>query len=431
MSPLVAFAGLVTIGLLAMRLPRPPQHYVASLDPVLAGGAALVLSGLVLGPGIDLLTRPVLVAFAPVTTLAVGWIGAALGARFERRYLRRIPRAAWLLAMIAAAGAFIVVAVAAWLLTRAVPALAGAWTPRLAAILTLAAVGAVASPDAVARVARTTGVPRRTARALSLAATLEAAFATVAISVPLALHRSHPLAGRGPLGWLSWILLAAAGGALAGAVFIALTRGLPTRAGLGCLLVGTLAFAAGFGYAVGLSPFVVCALAAAVVVNRSPHRHAVRQLLAEWQPLVYGILLVVTGALLVLPTPWLLVAAALLVVLRAASQWASVRYSRVALHRTDVPPDFGLGTVAPGGVAIALGLSFVFTYGLQGPAAGDPTLTTIVLGVAAALLAATPLMTRALSGRVARPAAVAPAAPLTGSTAAAELSANAPAEWPR
>jgi hypothetical protein len=55
-------------------------------------------------------------------------------------------------------------------------------------------------------------------------------------------------------------------------------------------------------------------------------------------------------------------------------------------------------------------------------------LTTIVLGVAAAQLAAPPLMVLALRTTAASPAAP---APLTPAAAPAELSGNAPADWPR
>src|SRR5690348_9964863 len=91
-SPVLALAGLVAIGLLATRLPRLEWRRPHTLDSVCAAGGPLVLAGLILGPGIDLLSRPVLRALAPVTALAIGWIGATLGARFEWRYVRRIPR---------------------------------------------------------------------------------------------------------------------------------------------------------------------------------------------------------------------------------------------------------------------------------------------------------------------------------------------------
>src|SRR5438874_2727143 len=84
--------GTSSLGLLATRLPPVRWRHGTSLDLVLATGGPLVLLGLVLGPGIDLINRPVLAALAPVTALTIGWIGAALGTRFEWRYIRRIGR---------------------------------------------------------------------------------------------------------------------------------------------------------------------------------------------------------------------------------------------------------------------------------------------------------------------------------------------------
>ena len=75
-----------------------------------------------------------------------------------------------------------------------------------------------------------------------------------------------------------------------------------------------------------------------------------------------------------------------------------------------------------------MGVNCFITYGSDGTGASGALLTTIVLGVAAAQLAAPPLMVLALRTTVASPAAP---APLTPAAAPAELSANTPAEWPR
>src|SRR5207247_2441570 len=168
-SPVLALAGLAAIGLLATRLPPVQWRHVTSLDLVLTAGAPLVLLGLVLGPGIDLINRPVLGALAPVTALAIGWIGAALGARFEWRAMRRIGRGTWLLAALSAAAAFAVVTLGAWLLGRLVPALATVWTPRLPALLTIGAVAAASGPGAVTLVARAVGIRKSVTRAFSMA----------------------------------------------------------------------------------------------------------------------------------------------------------------------------------------------------------------------------------------------------------------------
>ncbi len=412
-SPVLALAGLAAIGLLVTRLPPVRWHHGTSVDLVLAAGAPLVLLGLVLGPGIDLVTRSVVGALAPVTALAIGWIGAALGARFEWRYLRRIGRDTWLLAALSAAAAFVAVALGAWLLGRVVPALSSAWTPRLAAVLTLGAVAAASGPGAVILVARAVGLRKRVTRAFAVAAALETACGALAFTVPLALHRPQQLAGRLELGWLAWLVLAAGSGALVGMVFLSLTRWRSAQADIGFALLATLLFGAGVGNAAELSPFLVCALATALIVNVSPRRHAVRRVLTDWERPIYAIFLVIAGALLTLPTVWILVAVPLLAAARAAAKWAVVRYS-VALRFGGGPPsDVGLGTIAQGGAVIALGLSFSTTYGGEstGASGGGALLTTIVLGVVAAQLAAPPLMALALRTTAATRAATASLTP--------------------
>src|SRR5207302_1075712 len=205
-NPILALGLLAVAGLLAARLPRPSSPRPPSLDLAVTAGAPLVLLGLVLGPGIELLARPLWRALAPLTAFAVGWIGAALGARFEWRYVRRIPRATGLLAAAGAGAAFLVVALGAWLLAWRVPSLAAVWAPRLPTVLGLAAVAAASGPGAVTAVARAVGVAPRLARALSRAAALETAAAALAMGVPLAPR--HPVAwtvvalsGGAPVGW--------------------------------------------------------------------------------------------------------------------------------------------------------------------------------------------------------------------------------------
>src|SRR5207253_5530747 len=76
-NPLLALGLLAAVGLLATRLPRLPARHSLGLHPVFAAGALLLLLlGLVLGPGIGLLSGPALRALAPATALAIGWIGA-------------------------------------------------------------------------------------------------------------------------------------------------------------------------------------------------------------------------------------------------------------------------------------------------------------------------------------------------------------------
>lgn len=420
MNPVLALALLAAVGLLATRLPRVPTPHSASFNLVLAAGGPLVLLGLVLGPGIELMTRPVLAALAPVSALAIGWIGATLGTTFEWRYVRRIPRAIWLLALVSAGVTFVVVALTAWLATRASPSLAAAWAPRVPALLTLAAVAAVSGPGAVRLAAQVLGIRRGVARLFARVAALETVYGALAMTVPLALLRPHGPARHPELGWLSWMVLAVGSGALVGLVFLSLTRLRPARDDLGMALLATLLFGAGVGYAADLSPFVVCALATVVVVNWSPHRRQARALLAAWEHPIYAIFLIVVGALLTLPTAWILVVVPVLAAARLAVRWVSVRYARVALKLAALPPHMGLATVAQGGAALALGINYYVMYGDRPERAGPggAVLTTIALAVAIAQLTAPPLLQLAL-----RP----PSAPLTAVPANPELPSNASA----
>jgi hypothetical protein len=428
-SPVLArFAGLAAVGLLAARLPRRAWRRTPGVDVLLAAGAPLVLGGIALGPGIDLLDRPTVRLLAPLTALALGWIGATLGARFEWRYLRRIPRGIWLLAALEAASAFLSVAFGAALLARLRPALAAAWIPRLPALLTLAAAAAAAGPGAAVLVARIAGIRPRVARAVARVALIEAGCAALALTVPLALHRAHASSESAELGWVAWLVFTTGGGALIALVFQSLTRLQPGRAELGFALLAALLFGAGIGYAADLSPFLVCALAAAVIVNVSPRRHVVRQVLTDSERAAYAGLLLITGALVRLPTAWILVAAPLLAGLRAAAQWGVVRGGRVAFPLPAVAPDVGLGTIAQGGVALACGVTFALVYGGLGPATagagsgGGAVLATVVVALAVTDLAAPRLMAVMLR---------AGPAPLTPRPVPPELSATGSAEWPR
>ncbi len=427
-SPVLArFAGLAAVGLLAARLPRRAWRRTPGLDLLLAAGGPLVLVGVALGWGIELLDPPTLRRLAPLTALALGWIGATLGARFEWRYLRRIPPGIWLLALLEAASAFLSVAFGAALLARLRPALAAAWVPRLPALLTLAAAAAAAGPGAAALVARIGGSRPRVARAVARVALIEAGCAALALTVPLALHRAHASTESAELGWVAWLVFTTGSAALLALVFQSLTRLQPGRADLGFALLATLLFGAGIGYAADLSPFLVCALAAAVIVNVSPRRHVVRQVLADFERAVYAGVLVVTGALVRLPTAWLFVAAPLLAGLRAAVKWGVVRGGRVAFPLPEVAPGVGLGTIAQGGVAIACGLTFALVYGGLGPGGaggsrGGAVLATVVLAVAVTDLAAPWLMALMLR---------AGPAPLTPRPVPPELRATGSAEFPR
>ena len=400
MNPVVALALLAIAGVLVTRLPGFPAPRSPTLDLVRAGGTPLVLLGVLLGPGIAVLDRSTLAALAPVSALAVGWVGARLGARCEWRLLRRVGKETWGVVGAQAVAGVGVGFVAAWLGTRLVPALAAAWTPHLPAALTLGAVAILPGARPMERAARAAGLAPQQVRSLRRVALLDAACGTLACAIAVGL--GHPSTGGLAPGWVAWLAVEIAAGTVVATVFLGLSRLAPERAELGLALIGVLLLGAGLGYAADASPFVVCALAAALIVNLSPQRRRVRTLLAAWERPTYEVLLVLVGAALTLPTLWVLAAAPVLAALRVMAQWSTVRSGLAYLPAAALPPNAGLANAAQGGSALALGLSFWLTHGT-----GGAVLTTIVLGVVLTHVAAPSVMRLALAGPRLTPARVA------------------------
>jgi len=393
-NPVLALALVLIAGLAATRLPLPHLRRGLSLDLALAAGAPLLLAGVALGPGLGVLDHATLGALVPVTVLGIGWIGAAFGARLEWRFLRRIPRRVWALAALQAAAVLVVIAVAARLLTRAAPALAAVWRPTVPALLTLGAAAMVSGPGAVALVARALRVPAARARALDRAALLDTGFGALVFAFALGLSQPHRSFAGVALGWIHWIAVAVAASGGVGVLFLWFSR-LWGDADLDALdldLLGVVLLGSGLGYATDLSPFIVCALATALIVNLSPLKRRVQTLLASWEPPVYAVFLVVVGALLDLPTLWLVPAALLLGVARVAVRWAVVRDAQGWRDPTTQPPHLGLATLAQGGVPLALALSFNLIYA----GSGGSLLTTVFIAVVLAQAIAAPLLALAL-----------------------------------
>jgi xanthosine utilization system XapX-like protein len=247
-------------------------------------------------------------------------------------------------------------------------------------------------------------------RALGTAATINTAFGILAFMLALAVDypRGGPLGG--PLGAGAWLLLTLGSGVLVGMLFLGLAR-LREPRDVGVSLLGTLLFGAGVGYAADLSPFIVCAVAAALVANFSPERRAVMDQLETWEPRINTVLLVMAGALLGLRTLWLVPAALVLGALRLAARWGAQRYGRRRPGAGRLRADAGLAGIAQGGVAVALGINFLLLYRGTGAPAADAVLTTVVLGVMMSQLAA-PLFIIRTRG----------SPELTGSPAPAEVS---------
>src|SRR2546427_8645138 len=172
---------------------------------------------------------------------------------------------------------------------------------------------------------------------------------------------------------------------------------------------------AGFTYATQLSPFVVCALIAALGVSFSPAavRVSVQRALRRWEVPLYAAFLIIAGALLQRFTPWLLPAAGLLAVIRAAVRWVTVRFGLDQMdpiwRSLPFPPprEFAFPVMRQGAAAVALAARCSFVRGGAGGTGGGgggggAVFLTVLLSVLAAEVVVwlTPLTAAARPGVV-------------------------------
>ena len=382
MHPLFALALVLIAGIGVTRLTRPALHYPL-LDGILATGVPFVLLGAVLGPGLGVLDAATLRILDPVTALGIGWVGASFGARLEWRMLRRVSGRTWLVGAALAVPVLITTGATAWALARSVQPLGEAWGrpfPAVALILAGAA---------------TTAASWRGPKLGRRNALLDTAFGTAVAAVGVAWYHPH-LALRSIV--LTVIASAGLSGLFAGFVRWQNDR---TDLGVGVALTGVIVAGAGFTYATQLSPFVVCALIAALAVSLAPAgvRVSVQRALRRWEIPLYAAFLIIAGALLRRVTPWLLPAAMLLAMLRAAVRWVTVRFG---LDQMDpiwrslpfpAPREFAFPVMRQGAAAVALAAGFDFVRGSSAGGSGGAVFLTVLLSVLAAeaLVVLTPL----------------------------------------
>jgi hypothetical protein len=367
--PVLALALVIIAGIGATRLSRPSFRHPAVLDDLLATGVPFLLVGVLLGPGLGVVDAAGLRMLQPLVALAIGWIGALFGAHLEWRMVRRVSGRTWLIGATLALPVLLVTTVMAWAMAHALPALAEAWgRPLLPTALVLGG-------------ALTTAASQRGPRLGRRNALLDTLFGAAAVTVAVALYHPH-LAARN-------LALTLVAGAALGGLFVALARGglLQDPPGAAIAAFAAILCGAGFSYAAGLSPFVVCGLEAAVFMSFSPAvvRRAVAGLLGGWELPLYAAFLIVAGALLRPLTAWLLMAAVVLALIRVLVRWVTVRFG---LDQVDPvwqslpfapPPEFAYSVIRQGATAVALAAGFDLVRGAPGP-----MLVTILLSVMAA-----------------------------------------------
>jgi hypothetical protein len=267
----ILIAALVLIVAISFWRPLRRVRSLLGVGHLLSTGHAFLVLGFLLGAAGGEWPARLIEEVSPVVAFVAGWIGFATGMRFDLRVLRTVPARAYVVALVPALVAALLVGGAslAVLLFVRVP-----WTQALAGALVIAGAAASSGPT-LAAVLRTRRAGRAAPvrgilRLIEFSAGVDDVVVVVLALLAFTLFRAHPDAVAP--GWL--LLISVLGSALLGAItwlFLGGRAGDDERMLLGLAM---LAFVAGFAGWLHLSPAGVAAIAAVVLVNLPGERMA-------------------------------------------------------------------------------------------------------------------------------------------------------------
>jgi Kef-type K+ transport system membrane component KefB len=321
--------------------------------------------------------------------IGLGWIGFAIGFRFEIRALDELPRGTAAAVGLLTAVPFAVIVGACGLLLRIawgftpdavflrdaiLLGTAGAVTARSAPSLLIARGGGAESGDRVARIVQ-----------------LEELAALAGLVLVAAFFRPQGSLVAWQLPGTAWVFVSLGLGTAVGLLAFALFSSFRSGQQVVVVLIGTICFAAGMASYLRLSPIVVCAIAGLLLASLpGPWKEQLRGALDRLERPIYLLFLFIAGALWRFTDAqgWILMA--VFVAARLGGKWLAL-----AIHRRFQLPGLGAAErrslfVAPiGALAVAIVVNAQDLY--SGPSLswivtaiiGGSVLTEIVVQVLA------------------------------------------------
>ena len=352
---------------------------------LIVSGAEYLLLGALIGPyGAGLLphgagdAHGALDLFAPLVTLALGWVGTIIGMQFYLPAMMRVRAVTWQVAWVEALATFATVG--------ALTGLAAYWQFGLtlrASLAAGAAFGAVATacaPTGIEVVARRLGHRGPLMRQLEITAAVDALAAVIAIGLVACLRHVAPVDVRAPTP-TEWAVISVAMGLAGGALFhlfLGEERQSPDR--LVISLGGAVALASGAAAYLQLSPLLVAIVMGATLANTSPNRQVIAATLAAGERPFYFVLLVVAGASWQAGRVSWLLPLGLFVLARTVAKVGAARLSaRLARQLGELGPHWGRALLGQGGLALAIALEYASRRGPLHELVFTATLVSVLL----------------------------------------------------
>jgi Kef-type K+ transport system membrane component KefB len=327
---------------------------------LIVSGAEYLLLGILLGPeGTGLLTPAAVESFTPITTLALGWMGALIGTQYVLPLMVRIP------------SIFYRVAFAESLLTlsvvTAIMLVAFHWgydvtiATALAPAVTLGAVATASAGAGVTIIARLVSRPALVVRQLQVSTATNAAVAVIASGLLLAIVHPAPRAGGRPLTPTEWAVITVGVGAVGGTLFHLFVETERKVDRLFISLAGAIILVSGAATYLSLSPLFAALCFGLVLANTSRNRAEIVAALERVERPLYFVLLVFAGATWRPSGVAWLAAVVLFLVTRTA---AKIGGARLSARANDALPALGIhwgrGLLGQGGLALAIALTYLY-----------------------------------------------------------------------
>lgn len=379
MDPLVSTLVLILVALLGARFSFSTEGVPAGPRLLFRTGTHFVFVGFLLGPqALGLISAEALAQLDPLLALALGWVGFLFGLQLDRESLKQFPSRFFVVAGIQAILTLAVFLLVGWVLLEAV---GQAGEVQMLLLGAAAATACTTTPAGIALVSTNFLVRGKVRELLFFIASVDAVIGITALQVVYSFY--HPgqlvlnLTQVPPLGWM---VLSLGLGVLCAILFLWLTRARPGSEELVLLLLGISALVSGGALQLQISPLFVAAVMGAVVANLHADRQRVFSVLQQWEKPIYVVLLILAGALLRVPTLWILPLIGFYVVARTLGKVAG---SAIAVTVTELPVPMprrlGLGLLPQGGISLAMAVSVVLSY--EGLAVGGYSAAELFFGV--------------------------------------------------
>lgn len=383
---------LLVVGL-ALLATHVASGWLARRLFVVSGFEYLVI-GILIGPeAFNIVSAGQLRQFAPVTLLALGFLGLGLGMRCHLPTLVRVPGMAWRLSF---AQAFATLAVVAAL---TVVVLLGSGGLDLATALppaiALGAIATISLPQAVEVGARAIGREGPTVELLRTATLVDGLVGICVLGMLMALGHT-PVDGftRTPTP-TEWAVIATGIGVACGALFYLFVGGDRSPDRVVIALAGTTLLATGAAAHLGLSPLYSTTVMGVILVNTARRRDLLESVVTRAErPLVF-VMLILAGASW---HPDLSITTMLAVVVYLLARWVGkVGGARLATRANGVAAthglDWGRALLGQGSLALAMGYAWLSSdvVGLR-----DLVFTAAVVGVITTDLSAARTVRRVL-----------------------------------